>query len=351
MKGVAVLCITIHNLCQIKDWGFVECNESTYKTDRIVEFNNHLFSFHPNLLGDIFSFWLFYGVPVFIFLSGYGMEYKYGGGHIANMRLRLLFGNYVKFAVLVFPAYFVYVLLNSVLGHCSYSFCSILTQLTFTNVLFLGVVEIAPMSYWYFAATLQLYLIYYFFLHKHSNTNLIIWTLVTLTIQILFLYNLDSPFCENALRYIRHIFVGWFPYFALGIYWHRIKSPLKGEYVESKLSHLIKFFVSLVLLYFCAQNKYTWLLTPIFAILLTNDLAEIIKGNHNLKRFFLFCGKYSACVFVLGPLIRFFVFRILKHVDNMAVFYLSLIVYVCVCLLTAVLYNRFVNMIKAKCGI
>lgn len=76
LRGIAILGIMLHNYCH---WlGFaVKENEYTFSAGNAVQFWYKLTSFDHDILIHFFSFLGHYGVPVFLFVSGYGLVMKY----------------------------------------------------------------------------------------------------------------------------------------------------------------------------------------------------------------------------------------------------------------------------------
>lgn len=87
MKGVAILFIVLHNLLH---WiSKTKENEFSYSVEKTKLFFENLFTNADTLWMDVFSFLGWYGVPAFLFLSGYGLvkKYEHGGGeaHICQL--------------------------------------------------------------------------------------------------------------------------------------------------------------------------------------------------------------------------------------------------------------------------
>lgn len=105
MRGIAMLLICLHNLFHQNSL-FKEC-EFAFYPERVKQLHNiPLTPWH--LVEALFSFWGWYGVPIFIFLSGYGLVCKHElsaknltpGAYISH--------NYLKLIVLLIPGYLFY---------------------------------------------------------------------------------------------------------------------------------------------------------------------------------------------------------------------------------------------------
>ncbi len=76
LRGVAILGIILHNYCH---WlpNTVKENEYTFSGENVRQFIGCFLSFDQFLFIQILSFLGHYGVPVFLFVSGYGLARKY----------------------------------------------------------------------------------------------------------------------------------------------------------------------------------------------------------------------------------------------------------------------------------
>ena len=82
MRGIAILCIIFHNFLHLT-LHTVE-NEFTFLEHRAHVFT-HCIANNPSwLLADIMSFLGWYGVPIFLFLSGYGLVRKFEGAGVGG---------------------------------------------------------------------------------------------------------------------------------------------------------------------------------------------------------------------------------------------------------------------------
>ena len=95
MRGIAILAIILHNYCHFIS-KIVQENEYQF----FVSHNEQLWQVisHPDELLPIhlFSFFGHYGVPVFLFLSGYGLVRKYETLDDSCPPVRFVRYNYLK---------------------------------------------------------------------------------------------------------------------------------------------------------------------------------------------------------------------------------------------------------------
>ncbi len=74
MKGLAIICIVLHNYCHLLPSAAKE-NEFHFSEENNLYFYTHIIS--SDFIIQFFSYWGHLGVPIFIFLTGYGLTKKY----------------------------------------------------------------------------------------------------------------------------------------------------------------------------------------------------------------------------------------------------------------------------------
>ena len=170
MRGAAIFMIYIHNLLHMV--GRVNENEFFFSPNRAEGILNSFFSFSSSVIPDFFSYFGWYGVPVFMFLSGYGLVLKHehvftkGDSTKRERPLKILpylWKNFLKLFVLMAPCYFIYLI-----GSSEPFFCKMtLAQFTMTSNLYRPRM-ITPGVFWYFGLTLQFYVFYLLFYRFRS---------------------------------------------------------------------------------------------------------------------------------------------------------------------------------------
>ena len=110
LRGIAILGIILHNYCHFLGFAVKE-NEYTFTAAKPEMLWDRLITLDNNLFVHILSFFGHYGVPIFLFISGFGLVRKYEQGTAAPVRalpfigvhylklLRLMFLGYIGFAV------------------------------------------------------------------------------------------------------------------------------------------------------------------------------------------------------------------------------------------------------------
>ena len=76
LRGIAILGIILHNYCHFLGFAVKE-NEYTFNVDKPMQLADRLLSLNHDLFIHILSFFGHYGVPLFLFISGFGLVMKY----------------------------------------------------------------------------------------------------------------------------------------------------------------------------------------------------------------------------------------------------------------------------------
>ena len=76
LRGIAILGIVLHNLAHTFPFAVKE-NEYTFSLGRTFLLNEYAHDIPATLPIQLLSFFGHYGVPIFVFLSGYGLVMKY----------------------------------------------------------------------------------------------------------------------------------------------------------------------------------------------------------------------------------------------------------------------------------
>lgn len=77
MRGIAILAIMLHNFCHWINGPIVKENEFRFRIERADGLFEALRNIDMYLPVQLISFFGHYGVPVFLFLSGWGLVMKY----------------------------------------------------------------------------------------------------------------------------------------------------------------------------------------------------------------------------------------------------------------------------------
>jgi len=72
LRGVAILFIMLHNFLHLEQYGFTGENEMSFSAEKAFGFFNAV-SNDSNVIAEFLSHLGWIGVPVFVFLTGYGI--------------------------------------------------------------------------------------------------------------------------------------------------------------------------------------------------------------------------------------------------------------------------------------
>ena len=342
LRGIAILGIILHNYCHFLGFAVKE-NEYKFDPSRPMQFLDKLFSFDSDLFIHFFSFLGHYGVPIFLFISGYGLVKKYEaqpkGGEPASAKEASPSGrfggafikkHFLKLFRLMIIGYLVFIgiyLLRHSDGAQVYSWDRVLAQLTMTINFFYFDPDhiIKPGPYWYFGLMLQLYILYILVIHRWRSN----WLLAALAIGSVALEScfVDSP---DWLNYIRYNFIGALLPFCMGIWIARGEEPLSNSIPPSCSpagAPILRFFtlhsslftlvVSALFVLFGSLSFWTWLLVPVFVVTGAIATVKLISNSSlfTLHSSLSWFGSISAMLFVMHPIARELIISHYRRID------------------------------------
>lgn len=298
LRGIAILGIILHNYCHFLRFAVKE-NEYTFNGDKPRQLLERICSLNHDLFVHLFSFFGHYGVPVFLFVSGFGLVMKYEKSrsaarvgfvpftcyHYAKL-LRLMFLGYIAFAVVSYlhPR-----------GYHGYTFGRVVAQLLmYINILPDPDHIIKPGPYWYFGLTLQLYIVYRLCLYRRRTLCVILLTLVCWAVQVL-----GSPEMlgtTDTLNRIRYNFIGAMLPFGLGILYARHGALLsRPAYAAIAVASAAAVFAG-------SFFFHSWLWVPAFVVTGAVATVKLLPA----KSLFLcvWVGAVSSALFVVHPVLR-----------------------------------------------
>ena len=347
LRGIAILGIILHNYCHFLGFAVKE-NEYKFDTGRPMQFLDKLFSLDSDLFIHFFSFLGHYGVPIFLFISGYGLVKKYeaqpqqpasakeaspsgtfGGAFIKKHFLKLF-----RLMIIGYLLFIGIYLLRHSDGAQVYSWDRVLTQLTMTiNFLYFDPDHIIkPGPYWFFGLMLQLYALYILVIHRWRSK----WLLLALALGSVVL---EACFAgsQDWLNYVRYNFIGGLLPFCTGVWLARKEIPIRPTpnppYREGAITPVPKdspsqslgmllgwVVISALFVLFGSLNYWTWLFVPAFVV--TGAIATIKLVSHlciSLPSGGLgvgsWLGSISAMLFVMHPVMRELIIGHYRKVD------------------------------------
>ena len=347
LRGIAILGIILHNYCHFLGFAVKE-NEYKFDAGRPLQFLDKLFSLDSDLFIHFFSFLGHYGVPIFLFISGYGLVKKYeaqpqpkGGTHPQPLPKGGAFikKHFLKLFRLMIIGYLLFIgvyLLRHNDGAQVYSWDRVLTQLTMTiNFLYFDPDHIIkPGPYWFFGLMLQLYALYILVVHRwRSKWLLLAFALGSVVLEACFA---DS---QDWLNYVRYNFIGGLLPFCMGVWMARKEIPIRPTpnppYREGAITPVPKdstsqslgmllgwVVISALFVLFGSLNYWTWLFVPAFiaiGAIATVKLLIACKGFlsplSSLLSPLSWLGSISAMLFVMHPVMRELIIGHYRKVD------------------------------------
>lgn len=305
MRGIAIIAIVLHNYCHFIG-RIVKENEYQY-----LGFNNdRLWQVLTNpdelLPVHLFSYFGHYGVPVFLFLSGFGLVRKYERFPYSAGTGAFLRYHYLKLFRMLIVGFSLFVCVDMVTpGRFPFHWDNVLAQLfMYINVLPEPDKIIWPGIYWFFGLMMELYIVYRLLLYRRSS-----WLVVALIVACWLLQVFCAPDSETLNR-LRYNFIGGALPFGVGILFARVSAEQSGSLLRVKwkftrskvLVWLMLLLLSVVLTIAMSYHFHTWFWIPVVVILGTITLVKLMPEY--VQKLFVWFGGISAAMFVAHPIAR-----------------------------------------------
>lgn len=310
LRGIAILGIFLHNFCHWLN-PVVKENEYQYFQHNVDWFAqcaarvNELFPAH------VISFFGHYGVPVFLFLSAYGLEMKYGNGQgKAPDGQRVVVSSFVRYHYLklfkmMIVGFICFTVVDAMTaGSWHYNVAQIVGQLLMINNFYdQPDRNIWPGPFWFFGLMLQLYVVYRLLLYRR-HWGWTVGLMAVCTVAQLFM----DPEGEN-LNYWRYNFMGGMLPFGLGLLFARYGNKVMLVNLTFG-SFLMSWVVCSFFIVSASGSFYTWVIVP---ALVCYASVYFIKTVSTLPLPWLrarigyvlgWLGNVSAALFVIHPAIR-----------------------------------------------
>ncbi|MCM1078592.1 MAG: acyltransferase [Bacteroidales bacterium] len=353
MRGIAILAIVLHNYTH---WlgPMVKENEYTFSWHN----SERLFAeiSHPswNIIAHLLSFFGHYGVPVFVFLSAYGLVMKYEGGNPRNGTTgstvkdegawTFVKKHFMKLWIMMAVGYSAFILTDYMTpGPYRYTFWNVVGQLgLFSNLYADPDHAIWPGPYWYFGLTMQLYLVYRFMLYpgKMSLSGLlpnrrhksipVILAAGCIAVQLSF-----EPLSAE-LNWFRYNCFGNLPVFAMGILYARTRKRME----KPRLQELPWAISALAVVVMSSADFVLWTFAPFFVCIGTIKLVRALPDA--LLRPLAWTGGISAAMFVCHPVTRKVIIPISRHGE----IYAGLLLYILATIILAVLFKKATDIVS-----
>lgn len=314
LRGLAIIGIFLHNYCH---WlgPVVKENEYTFSQHNVDWLTAVMASPDGLLPAHLVSFFGHYGVPVFLFLSAYGLELKYGRSLYAPA-FRFVAYHWKKLFSMMIVGFVSFTIVDAMTpGRWHYTLTQVVAQLAMVNNLLPDPDHnIWPGPFWFFGLMLQLYAVYRLLLYKRHWA----WTagamVVCLGVQLAF-----APESE-ALNWYRYNFMGGMLPFGLGLLYARYGNRIILTNLNT-LSLLVSVVFCGFLVMWMSASYLLWSVVPlvvcilcVYVVKLLSQAARRPVGAWLMERL-VWMGEISAALFVIHPTLRKVFIPISRHGD------------------------------------
>lgn len=337
LRGIAIIAIFLHNYCH---WlhGIIRENEYLFLRHNVDALDAVLADPDELLPLHLLSFFGHYGVPLFLFLSAYGLVLKYEAAPGINTGWPPLRGSwrfiryhFLKLFKMMILGYVAFVIVDFITPHhFHYQLANVLSALFMVgNLLPHPDRVIWPGPYWFFGLMLQLYIVYRLFLYRRH------WGL-TLALMLVstFLPLLMSPEGPELNRY-RYNFMGAMLPFGLGLLCARFPMHLSKPYC------CLFALLSAALVFSQSHHFFGWLSVPLFVCSLGFTVVKLLPQW--LLQPLQWFGHISPALFICHPITRKIFIPLSQGGDVYAGLLLYVVASICVAWLFSELLKRIPN--------
>lgn len=334
LKGLGILGIMLHNYCHWLHIAIKE-NEYTFNINHGLQLNSYFAQgIDHTVLVQLLSVFGHYGVPVFIFLSAYGLVQKYERddapqvGHfsfIGNHYLKLFRLMILGYIVIHVSCLMMYGSLPTYPPYVVGGFFMVTNVLPFPNPSY-----VYPGPYWFLGLMVELYVIYRLLLYRPGDS---LWKgvggpVLLMVVSWLPQVFLGAPEDKFTLLFLRYNFFQVGLAFALGLLCARYLPRLDW----SKWLWAAVMVVSLAVVYLAQLNYQLWLWAHLFVILAAVGFIKITPKW--LMKALVWVGVLSSFIFIVHPIVRLFIFG-----SNTVSVQMWILIYAALSMLAAMLYR------------
>lgn len=347
LRGIAIIGIFLHNYLH---WlgQMVQENEYQFIGKNVNGFIHVLAECKGDMLLQLISFFGHYGVPVFLFLSGYGLVLKYENidPHLQNKEgvWEFVKRHYMKLFPMMLLGFVCFAMVDWMTpGHHHWTWMDLILQMTMTINFFPEPDHIIwPGPYWFFGLMMQLYIIYRLIFFKRDNRWIYGAIILCFFIQLLCIGNPEG----EALNRIRYNSIGGILPFGMGILIARyekiasIKERMEKLLTPSNACGVV--VVSIMVIVLGSLNYIAWLWVPAFIVTLHIGVIKLFRGR-GLALLDWF-GILSSAIFVCHPITR----KIFIPISRSGNIVDGLVLYIITTIVLALLFRMIIPKIS-KC--
>lgn len=345
MRGLAIIGIFLHNYCH---WLGPVVKENEYMFNRgnadwlwsVTQNADQLLPMHW------ISFFGHYGVPVFLFLSAYGLEKKYGSSLAAKEESVWAFvkKHFKKLFSMMIVGFAAFTMIDAITpSRWHYDVVKILAQMLMVgNLLPDPDHQIWPGPYWFFGLMLQLYIVYRLFIYRRH------WGITVGLMAACVAMQLMLPPTGDAINSYRYNFMGGMLPFGLGILLSRSEERrVKREESYSLFDYSVWQWtliaiVSSLLTIAMSYSLIGWTFAPVMVIVACMAVAKVAEGIPGIGRWLLWMGEISAALFVCHPITRKIFIPISRHGD----YWTGLLLYIIASIILAMIFKELMKKIR-----
>ena len=349
LRGMAIMGIFLHNFCHLlRDSN--EENEFEFIAERATNMWNYWAGGGIDVFAPMqwLAFFGHYGVPIFFFLSGYGlvMKYERGGGSRVGV-WQFLGLHWLKLFKLMALGFVLTLITYLACGLSWHGWLEYLAQATMLSNIVPPLCNAqTPSPYWFFGVMVEVYVIYRLLIYPFSRHGSVWrWLMPLLLVVAAWLPQVLMEHHARMLVYVRHnAAIAMLP-LALGV--------LAARYGFVRLPRWVLGVVAVVALPLMALfslNYQLWLWIPVLVIAGSVALVKLLEPCCGLCHTVVvaplrYVGVLSSMIFVVHSIVRMpiYMFVLKSHSGLMLIDYAWLALYIVLTLCLAWLYKKFLD--------
>lgn len=344
LRGVAILAIVLHNYCH---WlsPIIKENEYTFDENNVRGLTQVLSNPDLNLPLHLISFFGHYGVPLFLFLSAFGLVRKYEQSVAARVPAApFIRYHWLKLFKMMIVGFVSFVLVDAVTpSPWHYDVVKVLAQLALLNNLLPDPDhQIWPGPYWFFGLMFQLYIVYRLLLYRRH------WSMTVGLMAVCVIAQLCLLPDGEALNRYRYNFMGGMLPFGLGLLYARYADRLTTLDRMKGVHWLLLTLFFTLLTVVMSFDFLGWTLVPVMVcgggISLVKWIERWPKTAEGVVMEVLeWLGSVSAALFVCHPITR----KILIPISRRGDIYTGLLLYIVASVCLAWLFKQLLRRIPS----
>jgi peptidoglycan/LPS O-acetylase OafA/YrhL len=347
LRGLAITGIFLHNFCHWLHGAHHE-NEYIYYLEHGQTSWNYWTQgidwFFPI---QFFSFFGHFGVPLFLFLSGWGLAMKYEKDDSSSIKpLPFIKYHWLKLFRLMVLGYLLSIVTYAAFGFGFHPWYEILSQLTMVvNAIFVSPGSaLSPGPYWFFGLMLEVYVFYILFLYPTRNKGCWRWLMPVLSIAVAIAVQVPLETHTTILNYMRYNLVVAMLPMSLGILMARYGLPRLRRGTLAVVA-----VVSLVMLAAFNLNYQLWLWAPVLVVTGAVAAVKCFASGSVILKPMQWMGVMSSFIFVVHSIPRMPIFKLWlwKQPEMLLTDYAWLALYIALTLLLAWLYKQYLRLIPS----